>query len=489
MTGTKSDRPLRPDLQQVLQSRDAILDAARPASVAQQRKRGRWTAREGIAALIDAGSFVEYGGLARPAVAGMSGAADGVVMGTAQIDGRPVDLVFYDYTVYAGTQSAINHMKTTRMFEHAERHRLPVVCWLDGGGARPHDMKVEGRGSTPTFVVFARLSGLVPTIGILPGRAFAGHANLAGLCDVLIATKESTLGMAGPPLVEAALGLNVLVEDETEAIAVARKYLGYFGGPAAPGEAPDGAVLRDVVPDNPRRAYNVRKVIDGIADLGSVLELKAGFGRAVITSLIRIAGRPVGVVANQPMFLAGAIDSPASDKAAHFIQLCDAFDIPILSLCDTPGLMVGPDVERTGLVRKSARVLAAFANATVPVLTVVLRKAYGLGYYVMGSQPLNPAILLAWPTAEYGGMGLEGAVNIIYRAELEAVADAEERAALHKRLTDALKRSNTALEVAARYRYDDVIDPADTRDILIKTLATLPPPAPRKTRKRLIEPF
>ena len=285
--------------------------------------------------------------------------------------------------------------------------------------------------------------------------------------------------MAGPPLVEAALGvkltpeeigpasvhvasgvIDVLVEDEAEAIAVARKYLGYFGGSTPPGAAPDGTALREVVPDNPRRAYNVRKVIDGIADIGSVLELKAGFGRAVVTSLIRIAGRPVGVVANQPMFLAGAIDSPASDKAAHFIQVCDAFDIPILSLCDTPGLMVGPDVERTGLVRKSARVLTAFANATVPVMTVVLRKAYGLGYYVMGSQPLNPAILLAWPTAEYGGMGLEGAVNIIYKAELDAVTDAEERAALHKRLTDALKRSNTAIEVAARYHYDDVIDPA-----------------------------
>ena len=395
------------------------------------------------------------------------------------------------------------------MFEHAERHRLPVVCWLDGGGARPHDMKVEGRGSTPTFVVFARLSGLVPTVGILPGRAFAGHANLAGMCDVLIATKDSAMGMAGPPLVEAALGvkltpeeigpasvhvasgvIDVLVEDEAEAIAVAQQVSRLFRRPdARRARRPTARRLRDVVPDNPRRAYNVRKVIDGIADIGSVLELKAGFGRAVVTSLIRIAGRPVGVVANQPMFLAGAIDSPASDKAAHFIQVCDAFDIPILLLCDTPGLMVGPDVERTGLVRKSARVLTAFANATVPVMTVVLRKAYGLGYYVMGSQPLNPAILLAWPTAEYGGMGLEGAVNIIYKAELDAVADAEERAALHKRLTDALKRSNTAIEVAARYHYDDVIDPADTRDILIKTLATLPPPPPRTTRKRLIEPF
>ncbi|MFO1159197.1 MAG: carboxyl transferase domain-containing protein [Reyranellaceae bacterium] len=507
MTEPTNNLPMRPALQQVLDSRAAILDDARPKSVAQQRKRNRWTAREGIAALADSGSFVEYGGLARPAVAGMSGAADGVIMGTAQIQGRPVDLLIYDYTVYAGTQSAINHAKTTRMFEHAERHRLPVVCWLDGGGARPHDMKVQGRGSTPTFVVFARLSGLVPTVGILPGRAFAGHANLAGMCDVLIATPDSAMGMAGPPLVEAALGvkltpeeigpasvhvasgvIDVLVEDEAEAIAVTKKYLGYFGGPMTPGLAPDVEALRTVVPDNPRRAYNVRKVIDGIADVGSVLELKAGFGRAVVTSLIRIAGRPVGVVANQPMYLAGAIDSPASEKAARFIQICDAFDIPILSLCDTPGLMVGPDVEKTGLVRKSARVLTAFANATVPVMTVVLRKAYGLGYYVMGSQPLDPAILLAWPTAEYGGMGLEGAVNIIYRAELEAAAESE-RAALHKDLTDALKRSNTALEVAARYLYDDVIDPADTRDILIKTLATLPPPPPRTTRKRLIEPF
>jgi acetyl-CoA carboxylase carboxyltransferase component len=501
-------KPPRADLEAVLQARAARLDAARPQAVAQQRKRGRWTAREALAALLDAGSFVEYGGLARPAVADMEGAADGVVMGTGRIEGRPVDLVVYDYTVYAGTQSAINHAKTSRMFAHAEKHRLPVVCWLDGGGARPHDMKVEGRGSTPTFVVFARLSGLVPTVGILPGRAFAGHANLAGMCDVLIATKDSSMGMAGPPLVEAALGvkltpeeigpasvhaesgvIDVLVEDEAEAIAAAKKYLAYFNGPGPAGTAPDTRLLRDVVPDNPRRAYNVRKAIELIADIGSVLELKPAFGRAIVTSLIRIGGRPVGVVANQPMYLAGAIDSPASEKAARFIQICDAFDIPMLLLCDTPGLMVGPDVEKTGLVRRSARVLTALANATVPVMTVVLRKAYGLGYYIMGSQPLEPAILLAWPTAEFGGMGLEGAVNIIYRRELEAVADPEARAALHRRLTDELKQRNTALETAARFLYDDVIDPADTRDILLNTLASLPPPPPRTTRKRIIEPM
>jgi acetyl-CoA carboxylase carboxyltransferase component len=369
-------------------------------------------------------------------------------------------------------------------------------------------MTVQGRGSTSTFVVFARLSGLVPTVGILPGRAFAGHANLAGMCDVLIATKDAVMGMAGPPLVEAALGvkltpeeigpasvhvasgvIDIMVEDDAEAAAMARRYLAYFNGPSAPGPEPDTLSLRDVVPDNPKRAYNVRKAIEGIADVGSILELKRNYGRALVTSLIRIGGRPVGVVASQPMFLAGAIDSPASDKAAHFIQICDAFDIPLLILCDTPGLMVGPEVEKTGLVRRSARVLAALANATVPMMTVVLRKAYGLGYYILGSQPLNPAILLAWPTAEYGGMGLEGAVNIIYKRELDAESDPQKRAAAHLEFTSELRRSNTALEVAARFLYDDVIDPADTRKILIKTLATVPPPPPRTTRKRLIEPF
>ncbi|MEO8558130.1 MAG: carboxyl transferase domain-containing protein [Rhodospirillales bacterium] len=503
------EKPIRADLQRLLDARAAASDAGRPEAVAQQRKRGRWTAREGVAALLDVDSFVEYGGLTRPALKAMKGAADGIVMGTGQVNGRAVDLVVYDYTVYAGTQSAMNHLKITRMFQHAEQHRLPVICWLDGGGARPHDMVVEGRNSTSTFVVFARLAGLVPTIGILPGRAFAGHANLAGMCDVLIATKDSSMGMAGPPLVEAALGvkltpeeigpasvhvasgvIDLLVDDEAQAINVAKKYLGYFDGKQHERfEAHDQTVLREVVPENPRRAYNVRKVIDVLADKGSVLELKPAYGRAIVTSLIRLGGRAVGVVASQPMFMAGAIDTPASVKAARFAQICDAFDIPVLLLCDTPGLMVGPEVEKTGLVRHSARLLSALANATVPMLTVVLRKAYGLGYYIMGSQPLNPAILVAWPTAEFGGMGIEGAVNIIYRKELEAEADPTVRAELHRSLTDELKRGNRAVETAGRFLYDDVIDPAETRDILLKTLATLPIPAPRTTRKRIIEPF
>ena len=500
--------PLREDLARLLELRAAQLDAARPAAVAKRHAQGRRMARENIDAFLDPGSFVEYGMLARPARADMQGAADGLVMGTGGVDGGPVAVVAYDYTVHAGTQSAINHRKIDRMFEVAARQRLPMVCWLEGGGARPHDMGVSLRGSTATFVSFARLSGLVPTVGIVAGRAFAGNANLAGLCDVLIATKQAVLGMAGPPLVEAALGrkftaeeigpvevhvasgaVDILCEDEAEAGRLARQYLAYFRGPAAPGAAPDGTRLRDIVPENPRRAYNVHRVIEGIADIGSILELRPSFGRAAVTSLVRIEGRPVGVVANQPMFLAGAIDSPAADKIARFIQLCDAYDIPMLLLCDTPGLMVGPEVETTALVRHSARILTALANATTPFMTLVLRKAYGLGYYVMGSMPLEPAILLAWPTAEFGGMGLEGAVNIIHKRELEAAPDDASRAELHLHHTEALKRSNTALEVAARFDFDDVIDPAETRAVLARTLKTLPVPAPRSGRKHPVDPW
>ncbi len=498
----------RPDLRIVQDAQRAILDEARPQAVARQHARGRLTVREVIGTLADADSFVEYGGLAQPAVKGMTGAADGLVMGTAEVGGRAVDLVLYDYTVYGGTQSALNHIKISRMFEHAMRHRLPVICWLEGGGARTQDMLVPARGASTTFVVFARLSGLVPTIGIVPSRAFAGHANLAGMCDLLIAARDSAMGLAGPPLVEAAMGIkltpeeigpvsvhvqsgvvDLLADDDAHAIDLAKRYLAYFGPPAAPGETPDPAPLRTLVPENPRRAYDVRKVINHLADVGSVLELKPAYGKAVVTALTRFAGRAVGIVASQPMHLGGAIDSAASVKAARFVQICDAYDIALLLLCDTPGLMVGPEAEKTGLVRHSGRLLSAIANATTPILTVVLRKAYGLGYYIMGSQPLEPAVLLAWPTAEYGGMGLGGAVNILHKAELAALEDPAARARRHAELTDELKREHTAVEAAGKFVYDNVIDPADTREILLRTLRTLVPAPARAQRKRVIEPF
>jgi acetyl-CoA carboxylase carboxyltransferase component len=501
--------PPRPELERVLRARAALEDAHRPQAVGRQHDRGRLTVREAVARLADPGSFVEYGGLAQPVVAGMTGAADGLVTGIARIDGRPVVLVLYDYTVYGGTQSATNHRKICRMFEHALRHGLPVVLWLEGGGARTHDLRELSRGTMPTFVLFARLSGRVPTIGIVPSRAFAGQANLAGLSDLLIAVRDSAMGLGGPPLVEAALGVrltpeeigpadahvrsgvvDLLADDDAHAIDLARRYLGYFGSAQLPGEAPaDPLALRAVVPANPRRAYDVRKVIAGIVDVGSVLELRPAWGKAAVTCLVRLGGRAIGVIANQPMHAAGAIDTPAALKAARFVQLCDAFDIPLLLLCDTPGLMVGPEAERSGLVRHSARMLSAIANATTPIMTVVLRKAYGLGYYIMGSAPLEPAILIAWPTAEFGGMGMEGAVSILHRDELAAIDDPAARAARHRELTDALKDEHTALMAAARLVYDDVIDPADTRRILLETLRNLPAPAPRKDRKRIIEPF
>jgi len=502
------DKPenLRADIAEVVRLRRAALDEARPEAVAKRRKTGHRTARENIDDFLDEGSFLEIGRLTKPKLPHMTGPADGLVMGTGTVEGLPVAVMSYDYTVYAGTQSSHNHVKHDRLFQLAMKHRWPLVTWLEGGGARPHDAMTGRVATTTTFVDFARASGWVPLIGICAGRAFAGNANLCGMCDVLIATPKAAIGMAGPPLVKAALGkdftpeeicppeihmaqgvIDIMVADEAEAGRVAQQYLGYFQGPRAPGETPDVRRLRDVVPESPRRAYDVRKVIAGIADVDSFLELKPKFGRAIVTGFAHVEGRPVGIIANQPMFMAGAIDSPASEKAARFIQLCDAFDIPMLLLCDTPGLMVGPDVEKTGLVRRSARVLLALANATTPFMTIVLRKAYGLGYYVMGSEPLEPTLLLAWPTAEFGGMGIEGAVNIINKPELDAAPDKETHDRIHAERVAELKKANTALEVAGRFEFDDVIDPADTRWYIAETLKRLPAPAPRQHRKHPVD--
>lgn len=505
MTETKGPRP---DLAAIEAVRAGTLDEARPQAVARMRAKGGLTARESIGLFLDPGSFVEYGQLARPARRDMEGAADGIVMGTGLVSGRGVAVLAYDYTVHAGTQSLVNHAKASRLFQLAKERRLPLVTWVEGGGARPHDTIQLDRpsGSTPTFVAFAQLSGLVPTIAVATGYAFAGQANMSGLSDCLIATKRAVIGMAGPPLVEAALGkafkpeeigpidvhvasgvVDLLVEDDAAAAAMAKRYLSYFLGPQEPGPAPEVMKLRDLVPENPRRAYDVRRAIVGMADAGSVLELKAGYGKAMVTALGRLNGRTVGFLANQPMFLAGAIDGPASDKGARFISLCDAYDIPMVILCDTPGLMVGPEVETTGLVRRSARILLALANATIPFATIVLRKAYGLGYYVMGSRPLNPHLLVGWPTAEFGGMGIEGAVNIIFKKQLEAEPDPDKRAAMHRQWTEELKQSHTALAQGGNFAVDDIIDPASTRDVLIRSFATLDPPPPRTGRKHIVD--
>ena len=500
------DNGLRADIQNIVDKRAAALDDARPEAVEKRRARGRRTVRENIDDFLDRETFVEYGRMTKPARDDMTGVADGIVMGTGHANGRPVAVMAYDYTVHAGTQSLHNHKKSDRIYALAAEHRWPMISWLEGGGARPHDIIVRFSAETDTFVNFARLSGLVPTIGIVTGNCFAGNANLAGMCDILIATDSAVIGMAGPALVAQALGftpkpeeigpakvhvesgvIDVLCKSDEEAVALAKQALGYFQGSTAPGAAPDGTKLRDIVPEDPMQGYNVRRVMENLFDIGSILELRPRFGGGVVTAFARIEGMPVGVLANQPAYLGGAIDSPASDKAARFIQLCDAHDIPMVLLDDTPGLMVGPEVEKTALVRHSARVLIAIANADTPFMTVVMRKAYGLGYYVLGSKALDPALLIAWPTAEFGGMGLEGAAAIIWKKDLEAIEDEAERRAFHEEKTDYLMRMNTAEEVAGRFEYDDVIDPAETRTYLARTLRALPRPRPRDGRKRTVD--
>jgi acetyl-CoA carboxylase carboxyltransferase component len=496
-------------LARVLAARAATLDDARPEAVRRQHDRGRWTARERLASLFDAGSFVEYGQLAQPATNALGdGPADGLVMGVGLVDGSAVCAFSYDYTVFGGSQSPRNHRKMDRLLELARRNRWPVICWSEGGGARATELNYQG-GMVTTFVQFPRLSGLVPMICLLSGPSFAGQANIAGCSDVIIATRASTMGLSGPPLVLSATGeavtpeqigpmdlhdrigtVDIVVDDEEALVAKARQYLAYFRGRTSSGEAPAGPeTLRTLVPENPRRAYDARKIVTGIADVGSVLELRPNFGRCVSTSLIRLGGHPVGTITNNPMFGAGAIDRDGSDKISRHIEVCNAFDLPLLFLCDTPGFMIGTAAEATALVRHSARTLMALANIDVPVMSIIVRKAYGLGYYVMGSDAFAPDLLLGWPTAEFGGMGLEGAVNIVFRDELEAAPDEEVRKDIRARRTAELKERNTGLRYAQGFALDDIVDPAETRDVLIRALATFPAPPPRTGRKHPIDPW
>lgn len=495
----------RADLTRLRERQERRLDAARPEAVARRHARGQRTARDNLADLLDEGSLVEYGGLAVAAQRARrteeelvaTTPADGIVTGIGRVTTAPgtsprVAVLAYDYTVLAGTQGYLNHKKTDRMLEIAEQQRLPVVLFAEGGGGRPGDTDttVASGLDVPTFATMGRLSGLVPTIGIAAGRCFAGNAALLGCCDVIIATRDSTIGMGGPAMIEGGgLGVfapeevgpievqggngvvDVVVDDEAEAVAVAQRYLGYFQGRREEWSAPDQRHLRHVVPESRVRAYDVRRAIDTLADEGSVLELRAGFAPGVITALVRIEGRPMGLVANNPRHLGGAIDSPAADKLARFLQLCDAHGLPVVSLCDTPGFMVGPDHERTATVRHFARLFVIGAHLRVPVVTVVLRKAYGLGAQAMAAGGFHrPAATLAWPTGEVGGMGLEGAVRLGFRRELEAVADPAERAELEAHLLAQMYERGRAVNAAAVVELDDVIDPVDTRQWITTAL-------------------
>jgi acetyl-CoA carboxylase carboxyltransferase component len=506
---------VRPDLAEALRRHQIGLDPARPDAVARRRARNQRTARENVAAVCDPDTFVEYGPLVvaaqrqrRPLTELIERTpADGLVGGIAQVNGARCAVLAYDATVLAGTQGAHNHLKQDRLFELAHRQQLPLVLFAEGGGGRPGDTDIPTVSGlhVPAFHLFARLSGLVPLVGIASGRCFAGNAALLGCCDVVIATRDASIGMGGPAMIEGGgLGVHapelvgpidvqapngvvdVVVADETEAATVARQYLSYFQGPVDAWDCPDQRRLRQLVPENRVRIYDVRAVIDTVADTGSVLELRRAFGAGVVTALIRVAGRPLGLIANNPAHLGGAIDAEAADKTARFLQLCDAHGLPVVSLCDTPGFMVGPDAERTATVRHVSRMFVTGANLSVPICTVVLRKAYGLGAMAMcGGSVKVPVATVAWPTGEFGGMGVEGAITLGFRKELEAIADPQQRQALFDSMVAGLYERGKALNTASVFEIDDVIDPADTRGWITAALAGTPAREPGKRRPHI----
>ncbi|WP_301336932.1 acyl-CoA carboxylase subunit beta, partial [Mycobacterium asiaticum] len=498
-TPTDLEQP-RADLDEVRQRHLVTLDEGREAAVAKRHKQGRRTARENIADLVDPGSFVEYGALAIAAQRSRRSEedliantpADGLVAGIATIgadrfgrDAAQAVVVSYDYTVLAGTQGMRNHAKTDRVFELATRKRLPVVLFAEGGGGRPGDTDVGGMAGldVPTFRMLAALSGTVPLVSIVSGRCFAGNAALAGVCDVIIATPDANIGMGGPAMIEGgglgvyppeAIGpidvqrrngvVHLVARDEAHAVALAKQYLAYFQGAEQEWQAPDPRLARHVVPQNRLRAYDVHRAIESIVDVDSVLELRADYGVGIVTALVRVEGAPYGLLANSSHHLGGAIDAEAADKAGDFLTLCESFRLPVISLCDTPGFMVGPEAEKDAAVRRFGRMFILGARLTVPFGMIILRKGYGLGAMAMsGGSFRAPQFTVAWPTGEIGGMGLEGAVRLGFSKELAAAADELERQALFDKLVAAAYQHGKALRAATTFELDDVIDPAESR--------------------------
>ena len=513
---------IRPDLQRVLDRHAHTLDANRPEAITKRHATGMRSARENIADLCDEsthpGSFMEYGALAIAAqtrrrtlddlVANTP--ADGMVTGIGSINANLFDdaksrcvIMAYDFTVLAGTQGMRNHQKTDRLLGIALEQKLPVVLFAEGGGGRPGDVDsaVVAGLNVATFASFAKLNGSVPVVGIVAGRCFAGNAALLGCCDVIIATKNSNIGMGGPAMVEGGgLGvfkpeqigpsdvqhgngvIDILVADESEAVAAAKLYLSFFQGTTAAVQAADPVALRTVVPENRLRVYDTTAAMRGVVDSGSLLMLRTGFGKGIHTALGRMEGRPVGLLANNPQHLGGAIDADAADKASRFMQLCSAHGLPIVSFVDTPGFMVGPEIETQAQVRHVSRMFIAAAHLRVPLLAVVLRKGYGLGAMAMTAGGFAASVsTIAWPTGEFGGMGLEGAVKLGYRKELDAAPEGPERQALYDKLVARQYEMGSAINMATHLEIDAVIDPAQTRAWLLRGLQSSKISAPTST--------
>jgi acetyl-CoA carboxylase carboxyltransferase component len=513
----------RDDLAKLRRRMALTRDAARAEAVERRHDAGGRTARENINDLVDPDSFVEYG---RFAIAAQRGRreldeliertpADGLVGGMARINGDlfgergACAVLSYDYTVLAGTQGALGHRKKDRLFELIERMRLPAVLFAEGGGGRPGDTDypVVSALDTRAFALWARLSGVVLRIAVVAGRCFAGNAVLAGCSDLIVATENVSLGMGGPAMIEGGgLGkvdpdevgplamqerngvVDLAVADEAQAVAATKRLLAYFQGATAPGPEPDQAALRGIVPERERRAYAVAPVIETLADTGSVTFLRERFAPEIVTALGRIEGRPLGFVANDSRHTAGAITSDASDKAARFLQLCDSFGLPVVSLIDTPGFMVGSQAEATGLVRHASRLLVGGAALRVPLIAVILRRGYGLGAQAMAGGSLHePLLTVAWPMAHLGPMGLEGAVRLALRKELEAIEDEGEREQRVRDLTAQAERNAKALNAATLFELDDVIDPAETRSLIASTLAAASSSAEPEGSRRFVD--
>jgi len=519
---------IRPELAEVIARHAFGLDENRPDAVAKRQKKNQRTARANVEDLCDTGGFVEYGALAIAAQRGRRSLddlisntpADGLIAGIGSVNGSLFGddktrcmVMAYDYTVLAGTQGYFNHKKMDRMLKLAQEQRLPLVFFAEGGGGRPGDVDASGvmvAGlDLSTFASFAGLSGTVPVIGVVSGYCFAGNAALLGCCDVIIATKNSNIGMGGPVMIEGG-GLGVFkpeevgpmdvqtqngvvdieVADDIEAVAVAKQYLSYFQGTTSQWEAADQLRLRNLIPENRKRAYNVRIIIKALADTDSFLELRPKFGPGMITGFLKIEGRPFGVIANNCMHMAGAIEAEGADKAARLMQLCNVHGLPILSLCDTPGFMVGPEIEKRAQVRHVCRMYVIGSHLSVPYFTIVLRRGYGLGAMAMAKGGFHESIFtVAWPTGEFGGMGLEGAVKAGFKKELAAIENLEEREALYEKLVAQLYERGKAINMASYLEIDAVIDPADTRNWIIQGLKSAPARQPQESSHSFVDPW
>ncbi|MDE0812445.1 MAG: acyl-CoA carboxylase [Alphaproteobacteria bacterium] len=502
---TKSSMPDL--LSQVAAARQEVLDEGRPDAVKKRRDRNLPTARERVKSLLDSDSFQELGALVQPERGNefsrdLQAPADGIVTGTGRIDGRAVNVAAHDYTVQGGSSGMIGRRKLDRLMERSLDRGLPLVMMLEGGGHRIQDgmSSAHFAGAGPVFQTMSRMSGWVPSVALMLGQGFAGPTNYAALADFVVMVKgQSTMGMAGPALVKAGTGIEIdkeslggvarqadktgiadlAVESEADALSAAGRFLSYL--PANALEQPPIAEniaasnqesLLNLVPADSRKVYDVRKVIAVIADQDSVFEIKPRYARNIVTCFVRLGGRPVGVIANQSQSKAGVLDAPASEKAAHFIAMCDAFGLPLVFLIDVPGFSIGPAAEDTGLGRRSGRMFFELGIATVPRISIVLRKGYGGGYFAMaGGRSFDADAAFAWPTAEICAMSIEGAVDVAFRRQFQ---DADDPAATRAELIEKIRTQTGAINSLADFGLDDVIDPRETRRILIETFATCP---------------